>query len=504
MVPNDPRILPTFEGRFRLVSSHIQTLCNPQRVKTEGNVRAVLKSLPEELEETYAIIMEQISLQEQPNPTMALTAPRWLICAQNRMTAKVLLDAVHSGSAGEALDLSIETLVDICCNFIIYDRFSRIFRFTHLSVREYLETKGHCIQSPSNAVVLHRCLDVNSWSAEGGFFDARYEDLYQYAEKYWWLHFRRTANADIGPELESKLKKFYLQNALTYTSFIRRLLNSPGWASYEFEDLERLSAVVEPTVSEFDMVFAADTPVTSRRFMQLILHPDLILDPRTPWHFSLLPFAVSKGDLAMTRFFIELGASMTARNGKGETLLQIAIQTKSLGITQYLLEIDVAGNYLQRDWLRSNVAFEDLFYLSLAVRAGDGGIVVELLKYGHCEEDVRKAVFASLHSGSHDFLIPFLQSGAYVPTLNDFEDLLFHVKKVGDEQTIQALENIKAQHYPPPYRPDISGILDTIAKLRLKYTEQGKLEQRLGSEQNQVAQKVQQGFDQLTEAFSKL
>lgn len=63
------------------MSSHIQSLCNPRRVKTEDNVRTALAGLPKELHETYAIIMQQVFDQELPGPEIAITAMKWLICA---------------------------------------------------------------------------------------------------------------------------------------------------------------------------------------------------------------------------------------------------------------------------------------------------------------------------------------------------------------------------------------------------------------------------------------
>jgi len=76
--------------------------------------------------------MAQISIQEQPNPMIALTALKWLLCAQWQLTAETFLAAVGVDPKGELIKLSIETLLDICCNLVIYDSFSRVFRLTHL------------------------------------------------------------------------------------------------------------------------------------------------------------------------------------------------------------------------------------------------------------------------------------------------------------------------------------------------------------------------------------
>lgn len=233
-------------------------------------------------------------------------------------------------------------------------------------MREYLERNGHCATSPSNAVVLHRCLDVIflrseydvsiDASAAGALalplpqlgsikpisFDMH---LFSYSNKCWWDHFNRITSIDIDLELGSKLKRFCLRDCRKDTSFARWILQDPIWYYWKLEDLERLFAIVDIAASEYEMKIAPSSPVTNGRLLQLVLHHN-----RQKYYGApLLQLAVSVGDLALTRFLVELGAPLNTSNNEGKTPLHLAIQRKLFEITRCLLENGATVNFARRD-----------------------------------------------------------------------------------------------------------------------------------------------------------
>jgi hypothetical protein len=119
-----------------------------------------LTNLPEELNETYSTIVEELLTQEYPNQEISIAALKWLSCARRQLKAEEFISAVSVSPQGQCFTLSKTTLLDICCNLVVYDSVQNFFRFAHLSVREYLEKEHHCGVSTANAVALHRCLDV--------------------------------------------------------------------------------------------------------------------------------------------------------------------------------------------------------------------------------------------------------------------------------------------------------------------------------------------------------
>ncbi|KAH8598885.1 hypothetical protein B0O99DRAFT_505861, partial [Bisporella sp. PMI_857] len=124
------------EGMFRLVSLHIEHLCDPSRVKTRENVLNALGTLPRNLTNSYDGVMSQIAKSEEPNPMLASRVFRWLLCARTSLRAEAFTLAV---SFDTSVVLTKADLLSICCNLVIYDEFSDIYRFAHLSVKEYLE-----------------------------------------------------------------------------------------------------------------------------------------------------------------------------------------------------------------------------------------------------------------------------------------------------------------------------------------------------------------------------
>ena len=58
----------------------------------------------------------------------------------------------------EEADLSAEDLVDLCSSFVVLDTALGIFRFAHLSVREFLETKNEYEPDRNHALIAKLCL----------------------------------------------------------------------------------------------------------------------------------------------------------------------------------------------------------------------------------------------------------------------------------------------------------------------------------------------------------
>jgi hypothetical protein len=148
------------EGRFRLASLHIQSLRDPQRIKTQENVEQALKELPQELNESYAVTFAQISRSQKPNPQISARIMKWLIRAHRPLTTIDFIEAIRFDSQGHFSRLSQTDVLDICCNMVVLDSEADVFRFAHLSVREYLESLSEYGLSTAHALALERCLAV--------------------------------------------------------------------------------------------------------------------------------------------------------------------------------------------------------------------------------------------------------------------------------------------------------------------------------------------------------
>ncbi|KAF7951700.1 hypothetical protein EAE96_006999 [Botrytis aclada] len=150
------------QGMFRWVTLQIQQLCKQVRVK--GDIDSVLKKLPKSLEESYHLVYQDIMDMEEPSQKVAIRTLQVLLStrrkpSQDKMLAAVTVDI----DTNEVLASSIDELLDVCCNLIIFDEAEGILRFAHLSVREFLEKCAprdfFSIQS-RELFLMNRCLYI--------------------------------------------------------------------------------------------------------------------------------------------------------------------------------------------------------------------------------------------------------------------------------------------------------------------------------------------------------
>ncbi|KAL0632096.1 hypothetical protein Q9L58_009028 [Maublancomyces gigas] len=128
------RILKSIVRRFLWVALQIHELC---AMDVAIDVESRLGSLPEDLENTYAIIYHRIQSQRGSSPQLAKRALMWVMCSCRPFSPDELVTAMSFGFTETGLDAS--RLFKICHNLLALDRQLNVVRFAHLSVREFLE-----------------------------------------------------------------------------------------------------------------------------------------------------------------------------------------------------------------------------------------------------------------------------------------------------------------------------------------------------------------------------
>jgi hypothetical protein len=132
---------------------------------------------------------------------LAIRAMKVLLCAQRTLTPAELMAAVTIDPlTNEPLISSVSDLLDACCNMVFLDEEFNTFRFAHLSVREYLESKENFGQQDIHLLALNRCLGALLYnsktmgatrvpnSSEAKFIDVKNQTLQRYAMRSWPLH----------------------------------------------------------------------------------------------------------------------------------------------------------------------------------------------------------------------------------------------------------------------------------------------------------------------------
>jgi Ankyrin repeats (3 copies) len=181
-----------YSTSFRWVSASIQTLCDPS-MQFEEDIRLALRQLPPTLEGVYAIIIAQIHKGAPLSMLLAKKALRWLLCAQQALRSAEFLKALSADLNILNVTITVENLLNICCNLVKYDSELDVVRFIHLSVREYLESREpEYEKSLSHSAVATTCLQTCFYGSKpkrkGRLTNAQNKTFYDYAIVYWPVH----------------------------------------------------------------------------------------------------------------------------------------------------------------------------------------------------------------------------------------------------------------------------------------------------------------------------
>lgn len=184
-----------------------------------------LARLPQSLAGMYSLIFDSISQIEKHGRTIAETMLRWLLCTKDA-TSKTTIAACSGKSSTGRENLSIKDFLNLCCNLVVYDVSVDTFRFAHLSVREYLESRPGYTLSENNMFLLERLFPtwIDNQSAN--------QDLFcSYAARYWVFHYRRLNELHRRRVFGSHAKRFFFNGANNSEAFNKWITNWSFWNS---------------------------------------------------------------------------------------------------------------------------------------------------------------------------------------------------------------------------------------------------------------------------------
>ncbi|UKZ96209.1 uncharacterized protein TrAFT101_011010 [Trichoderma asperellum] len=198
------------DGMFRWAYLQWEQL---KKLRTNKSIRERLGRLPESLTQAY----DEIYSKNEEKDVLQ-RAVKWVLCAREPLTSKVLLMAIRLESNLQSLTLSDpigeSTLESICSHLIVLDSQLRVWKFPHASVAEYFENqhKSWIDQASEEvAILLVSCLIdcYSEWTLPEyyteieEFFqmtpdldnhsDPRHP-LQEYARKYWVQHVQNIQN----------------------------------------------------------------------------------------------------------------------------------------------------------------------------------------------------------------------------------------------------------------------------------------------------------------------
>ncbi|MCJ1382729.1 hypothetical protein MMC17_005842, partial [Xylographa soralifera] len=219
-------------GMFRWVSLQIQNLCDAQRIKDEEELVEELGHLPETLRESYDIIYKRIQASGGKSQVIAKKAFKWLLCAQRPLESLEFIAAVDLH--GQHSKKSNDILLDMCCNLVVLDVELDIFRFAHLSVREYIEDLDEYTNIEIHKLAAERCIDTYICKTFKPSTTEQNNVLIPYATLYWPVHCQYI-KCHLTDKLKGKIRQFALQDGgvsplfLNWISATRKLHKQLNW-----------------------------------------------------------------------------------------------------------------------------------------------------------------------------------------------------------------------------------------------------------------------------------
>lgn len=164
------------DGMFRWAGLQLELLCT---LKLDQDIKAKLGRIPPKLEQLYQEIYEKNLLKyaSEVGQSIIENIMKWLLCAQRPMKSSEFCTAVVLNTA-PAEELTKEHVLDLCHNFVVFDDSLDVFRFAHLSVREFLEKQHEYIAHSCHLLAAETCLlqliGLSNCSAAKAFLQDHY------------------------------------------------------------------------------------------------------------------------------------------------------------------------------------------------------------------------------------------------------------------------------------------------------------------------------------------
>ncbi|MCJ1310437.1 hypothetical protein MMC25_004101 [Agyrium rufum] len=193
------------KGMFLWASLQIASLCNPERMQDERDLKEQLRSLPEGLDATYDRIKRLISNQTESKKSLANTAFSWLLYAREVLSAEAFLSAISIDSNWEYTSYSREDVLTVCRNLVMLDETTKRFDLIHTSVKEFLTSDQFPTMRDylcNEAIALRSIREFLDLDHSGSKHCPSHIELRDYAGLYGLVHY-----ITIDPNLRSQTLK---------------------------------------------------------------------------------------------------------------------------------------------------------------------------------------------------------------------------------------------------------------------------------------------------------
>ena len=413
----------------------MQSLCDSQRIMLVDDVIAELGQLPKTLLDLHAIAYKRIEGSGPSSCALAKRTLKWLLYANRPLQVDEFIAAVSVEPNGSCRGLSSRDVLNVCSNLVVFDAELDIFRFAHLSVREYLETRDDYTAISSNYLIVRRCIAIyitgQSSKPTSASVTRQNQVLQAYAALYWPLHYR-AARYRVSGKFDDEMMIFLFDGRCVAPCFKKWMADMRDHSqALEWRNplKHRLNAALssEPTPLFVMCSFGLYIPACSRPERLLL---DVGGNQKNESGNTALHVAAEYGHVDLVQFLLREGIDIESKGYYRKTVLHYAATAGHESVVRVLLKkakIDDGQTAFQ--WA-ADAGHETLVRLLIQ----NGANMEAKSLYG------KTALLRSVDNGHFDIVRLLLKSGADVnATSNDGSSALHKAAEYGHELLVKVL-----------------------------------------------------------------
>ncbi|KAL4941934.1 ankyrin repeat-containing domain protein [Aspergillus oleicola] len=336
------KLLERAQGMFQWAVLQVHPL---SKCQSAPSVRERLNKLPATLKDSYDEVWAQIHALEGNDRMLATRALLWTMAARKSFTSSEMLYAIRvdpSDGTISPLDEMLDKngLLSICNGFLTVDSQLREWRFPHLSVQEYLESKQYVSASQAHLhaakvsllyfINLYKDHDMEQhdelenledygnkapgvMETDDGF--NKWHPFHLYMRQCWVQHVQRVNDTDVA--VLSPILKTFLGSPNQISVQYRR------WYCQTRNDFDHMYQV-------FGFEYYYEPRFGEEKFIEDLRE----LQPENYAVFAMCQFSF---DIILSDWWHVAGNDISCVNSRGHNLLAIAARVGSLQICKWLV-----------------------------------------------------------------------------------------------------------------------------------------------------------------------
>ena len=300
--------------------------------------------MPHTLKELYDRTYEELLQSASFSRTVGIRLLKCLMVAQRMLGISEILAAVSTLEDGTSTTLTSRDVLNMTCNLVVEDKALGCFRFAHISVREYLDTRPEFSHDETHQLLAERCLDHYMLVYPNDPLDG-------YSALFWPTHY-----ASLGPHVRSivlhaKLRYFLLHGTFRnwrhdIDSKVARYIARKTYQGYypagafegEDEHRHKLFAAVNPFLGACIYGFPEVLQMQAESYVesfQNLLHRYV----RHPLYYGLsgLHIAILSNFIGVAETLLQNDCRASHCTAKGETPLYLAAGCRNTTMIRPLL-----------------------------------------------------------------------------------------------------------------------------------------------------------------------